>query len=443
MATGIVKRHSRQCRSRDGGRCSCRPSYQAWISRKEKGSHRKIRKSFRGEGAFAAAKAWRDDASMRKRDGSLREPTKATLREEGAEWLASARAGEIRLKSGRRYKPSTLRSYEHALRDYIGKSDIAYMKLTEIRRPDVQAFCDMLVASGLSGSTVRNILNPLQAIYRRALARDLVVSNPTTGIELPKDDGKRDRIASPEEAERLLAALTEDRALWATAFYAGLRRGELCALRWSDVDLGASEIHVRRAWDQYEGELDPKSDAGRRVIPLLAALRDFLDEHKLVSGRGGDDLVFGRSASEPFVASTIRNRAIAAWDAANLARLRAQAEALGAAVDDQASREEVEAAIAVADPGAKALALLDPITLHECRHTFASMLIHAGVNPKAIQEFMGHSTIEMTFDRYGHLMPGSRDEARVRVDAFLAAACAPNAGQTPPRQRVSQGVSGG
>lgn len=65
---------------------------------------------------------------------------------------------------------------------------------------------------------------------------------------------------------------------------------------------------------------------------------------------------------------------------------------------------------------------LRPMTLHECRHTFASLLIDAGVNPKAIQEFMGHATIEETFSRYGHLMPGARDQARELVDAYMSAA---------------------
>jgi integrase len=68
--------------------------------------------------------------------------------------------------------------------------------------------------------------------------------------------------------------------------------------------------------------------------------------------------------------------------------------------------------------------LLRPITLHECRHTFASLLIDAGVNAKAIQEFMGHATIEETFSRYGHLMPGARDQARELVDAYIGAAVA-------------------
>jgi len=67
------------------------------------------------------------------------------------------------------------------------------------------------------------------------------------------------------------------------------------------------------------------------------------------------------------------------------------------------------------------------ITLHECRHTFASLLIDAGVNPRALQEFMGHATIEETFSRYGHLMPGARNHARELVDAYMQAAMARSA----------------
>jgi integrase len=116
-------------------------------------------------------------------------------------------------------------------------------------------------------------------------------------------------------------------------------------------------------------------------VPLLAVLRDYLDQHLLGTGRSGDDLVFGRTGSAAFVASTVRSRALRAWRAAGL----------------------------------------DPISLHGCRHTFASLLIAAGENPKAVQEFMGHSSITVTFNLYGHLFPGSRDEARVRMDSYLEA----------------------
>jgi integrase len=66
--------------------------------------------------------------------------------------------------------------------------------------------------------------------------------------------------------------------------------------------------------------------------------------------------------------------------------------------------------------------LLTLLTMHECRHTFASVLIDTGANPKAIQEVMGHSKIQTTFDVYGHLLPGSYDDIRARMDAYLAAA---------------------
>lgn len=65
-----------------------------------------------------------------------------------------------------------------------------------------------------------------------------------------------------------------------------------------------------------------------------------------------------------------------------------------------------------------------PISLHLCRHTFASLLIDSGANPKAIQEFMGHSKIQTTFDVYGHLLPGSHDEVRARMDSYLASSVA-------------------
>ena len=179
---------------------------------------------------------------------------------------------------------------------------------------------------------------------------------------------------------QLIAPLREEeQPLWAAAFYAGLRRGELQALRVRDVELGASLIHVEFGWDQEEGAIEPKSEASQRTIPLLAVLRDHLDEHLLRTGRTGEELVFGRTAVDPFVPSSLDNHAQECWAAAGL----------------------------------------EPITLHEARHTFASLLIDSGANAKAVQEFMGHSKIQTTFDTYGHLLPGSHDEVRARMDAYL------------------------
>ena len=387
MAEGIEVRHVKGCRAVSGGRCSCTPSYRVrvWSNREQ----RRVRKSF---ASLAEAKAWRAEALVALRQGTLRVPVPQTVRAAAEVWLNGARQGTVRDRSGRSYKPSTIRTYSEKLEAYVLPALGAY-RLSELRRREVQALADEMLGVGLAPSTVRNAIDPLRAIYRRAIQRDEVAVNPTTHLDLPASRKKRDRIATPAAAKAMLDALPpSERATWATALYAGLRRGELRALRCVDVDLGRSEISVRRSWDQYEGPIDPKSDASARTVPLLAVLRDYLDEHLLVSGRTGEDLVLGRTRVDAFVASTVRNRAIAAW----------------------------------------ANAGLTPITLHECRHTFASLLIAAGENPKAVQEFMGHSTITETFDRYGHLFPGARDEARARMDAYLGAELARDA-ITDPR----------
>src|SRR5256885_5374782 len=94
----------------------------------------------------------------------------------------------------------------------------------------------------------------LEQAGEAAMARGEVAVNPRTGLELPAARGGRDRVATPDECARLLAALPRsDRALWATAMYGGLRRGELLALRVEDVDLANGLIHVRRGWDAVEG----------------------------------------------------------------------------------------------------------------------------------------------------------------------------------------------
>ena len=155
-----------------------------------------------------------------------------TLREAAEAFLAGARDGSIPDRSGRRYKPATLRGYERALRLRV-LPVLGDARLSDIARADVQDLADRLTAEGLSASTVQNTLDPLRKIFDRAVRRDLVVVDPTEGLELRRPDGKRDRIASPAEAAALLAALPDaEHALYATAMYAGLapRRAARAAL---------------------------------------------------------------------------------------------------------------------------------------------------------------------------------------------------------------------
>lgn len=113
MAEGIRARHSRSCRSRGGGKCNCRPSYEAHVySRRD---DKKIRKTFTGSGALDAAKGWRTDALNALNRGRLRAPTQTTLAQAAAEWLEGAKSGAIPNRAGDRYKPAALRGYERSL----------------------------------------------------------------------------------------------------------------------------------------------------------------------------------------------------------------------------------------------------------------------------------------------------------------------------------------
>lgn len=114
----------------------------------------------------------------------MRAPTQVTLREAAEAWLAGAREGSIRNRSGDRYKPSVIRSYETSLRLRV-LPQLGGRKLSEVRRSDLQDFADRLLADGAEPSTIRNSLMPVRAIFRRAVARGEVAVNPTSGLELP------------------------------------------------------------------------------------------------------------------------------------------------------------------------------------------------------------------------------------------------------------------
>jgi integrase len=386
---GIEVRHGRGCPATTGGACGCEPTYRAWAydRRGNDGKGGKVRKTFP---TLAAAKQWRADAVGEVRRGKLRAAPAVTLREAADRWLEGACDGTIRNRSGDPYKPSVLRGYEQALRDRI-LPELGGRRVNDIGHDDVQDLADRMLADGADPSTIRNALMPLRVVFRRLAGRSDsgVAINPCANLHLPAVRGRRERIADPTEATLLLDALpAEERPLWATAMYAGLRRGELQALRVEDVDLAKGVIRVERSWDPVAGPVEPKSRAGSRSTPIPAILRDHLVEHKLRLGRS-HGLFFGRSADTPFNPRTIGKRAEQAWGKENVRR---------------------------ADAGQRPL---EPIGLHECRHSFASLMIAAGVNAKALSTFMGHSSVTITLDRYGHLFPGSETEAAGLLDAYL------------------------
>ncbi len=128
-------------------------------------------------------------------------------------------------------------------------------------------------------------------------------------------------------------------------------------------------------------EIATKGEAGERKVPVAAALRLILLEHLARTGRRGSDFLFGRTASAPFTPSHVRKQALAAWTKAGMT----------------------------------------PIGLHECRHTYVSLMHAAGLTLERIGDYVGHASTYMT-DRYRHLLEGHEADAAARLDAFLGAA---------------------
>jgi integrase len=379
MAKGIEERHARSCRTRKGGRCDCEPSYRADVW--DGVGKQRIRRTFTDRGG---ATTWRRDALIAIRRGRTAPGRHiATVRTVAEEWQRLAEKGVIRARSGERYKGAAIRAYERHLRLRVFP-DHAGEPLADLTRHDWQRLVDELLADGAAPSTANGAIAAVSALYEHEISRGRLVDNPTRKVKMPAPNGRRDRIASPDEGTRLLAAVPDqDRAIWATAMYAGLRRGELQALRACDVRLDNGVISVEWGWDYKEGRIPPKGRRTRRV-PIPTALRETLVAELLRTGRRGEELVFGATPHTPFSPTTLTAHARKAWGSAGL----------------------------------------DRITLHECRHTFASLMIAAGVNAKALSSYMGHASIQITFDRYGHLMPGNEGEAAALLDAYLGAVAA-------------------
>lgn len=334
---------------------------------------------------LGAAKAWRTDTIKTLRDGDYRRTAAPTLAEAIDAWTDGAEAGTIRTRGRRVFKPSTIRAVRQNYRLRLAEK-FGHRKLDTITTVELQDHVEALDAARVNPSTIESTILPLRLVYRRAKQRGVVHVDPTEGLELPEKTSRGNRKPpAPQDAAKVLTTVPAfDRAVWATAMLAGLRRGELLALRVEDVDLKAGRLAVTRSYDPTSQTFGtPKSKHGVRAVPITRTLAAELSAHLLRVGRR-DGLLFGENGTRPLSPSALQERADEAWTAANVGR----------------------------------------VTLHECRHLYASMSIAAGVNAHALCKYMGHSSIKVTYDEYGHLFPGNEAEAAQLLDDYTTAAFA-------------------
>jgi integrase len=414
---GIRTRHSRSCPAPDGEctagtRGGCKPSFEAAVRlprRPGEKEGKKDRETFAtveyGSAAKAAAAAekWRRKRLDEIEQGRLPTASKRTLREACEDFLNRAEQGLLLSRRGERFKPSTLRGYRHDLDTYV-LPDLGAHNLGQLRRRDFQALVDRLRVgedqrTQLSPQKCRNVIVPVQVVYRQARRNEEVATSPVEDLDTGEASAPRVRSIAPEEAEALLAALPDDglRALYAAAYLSGARRGELRAIRWDAVDFNAGTIAIRESWDEVAGPVSPKSRAGTRTVPMGSELRRVLAAHKLAADGSADrDFVFpGRSPDRPFTPTAVRRRAATAWKNAN-------------------AKEAKRAKLERRDP-----VLLLPAGLHELRHGYVSWMHDAGFSLERIGDYVGHSSEYMT-NRYRHLLAGHEQEAARLQDQYLA-----------------------
>jgi integrase len=303
--------------------------------------------------------------------------------------VAEAAEGWLVFIAGENRERTTVRQYEQHARIHIIPR-LGRERLSQLTTPRINQFRDELLIS-LSRAMAKKVLVSLKAIIKDAQRRGLITHNaalPVSIVIATRDQPKVEvgvDIPSADEVRKLIDNSGRLRLLIMLAAFAGLRASELRALRWADVDLARGEIAVRQRADRYGVIGKPKSAAGSRVIPIGPMVANALREQRLACLKGAHDLVF------PNRAGGVRS-------------YEGHYEAFGAV--------QVRAGLATKARQPK-------YGLHSLRHFYASWCINRRADGglelplKLVQERLGHASIQMTSDRYGHLFPRNDDGAEL------------------------------
>ena len=312
--------------------------------------------------------------------------SKATVADAGKHWISSCRAHGL--------EASTLESYQQHLDDHIVPF-IGSVKLSQLTVPLTRDFMDRLRANGRSPAMVKRVVGDLGSILADAQERGEVAQNVVRSLSKRKKRREAERrqkgklkvgvdIPTPAEIKTIVTHLQGRwRPLLLTAIFAGLRASEIRGLRWDDVDLKKAEIHVRQRADKFKTIGKPKSAASERTIPMPPILVNALREWKLACPKSDLGLIFPTGVGEVEYHSNIVTRGLA----------------------------PVQVAAGVVTKGGTA----KYTGLHALRHFYASWCINRredgglGLPLKVVQHRLGHSSIQMTADVYGHLFPSGDD----------------------------------
>jgi integrase len=333
----------------------------------------------------------RDKASevrARLTEGLPARDKRTTLETFTLDWIASALAASDR-------KGTTKTMYAGVARVHIVGSHIGGLALDKVRPMHVEGWIVGLRAKGLAESTVRSAYTILRAILDTAVRDGALARNPAAVVKRPRVTAKESSFLTPEQVRALLEAAKSSRyaPLFSLLVNTGLRRGEALALRWSDIDFEDKLLRVRGTLTRVDGDLivtSTKTAKSRRSIPvsdgtgaLLKEIRKHQVEEQLKAG--------SQWHQTPYVFTTEDGRPCDPRNA--LRALKAAATKAG----------------------------MVGVGLHTLRHSAATTMLTNGVPLKVVSEILGHASIVITADIYGHVSPDVSREALATLSASLLA----------------------
>ncbi|HEY6581339.1 MAG TPA: site-specific integrase [Rubrobacter sp.] len=286
-------------------------------------------------------------------------------------------------------KQSTFENYEYVVRLHL-KPSLGRTKLKVLAPAQVQGLYRAKLDSGLSARTYQLIHTVLRKALKQAVRWELVPRNVTDAVTTPKlakGATKGIRVLNADQARNLLGAARGDRleALYVLAITARLREGELLGLRWQDVDLEGATLSVSQQLTRTKKDglcfTMPKSPKSRRSVRLTRSAVEALERHRrrqleeksrLAELWQDTGLVFTSTTGTPLDVGNLTYRSFRPLlEQADLARIR----------------------------------------FHDLRHTCATLLLSKNVNPKVVQERLGHANISETMDTYSHVLPSMQETA--------------------------------
>jgi integrase len=317
-------------------------------------------------------------------------------------------AGENWLKHARRegLEPTTVDAYDQHLRLHIVPF-IGTKKLSQLTRPHVETFRNTLIDNGRSRDMANRVIGSLVSLIGEAERLGHVAKNVAKGVRRRRNEREKPQPIIPTKDElRLLIETAErarsaDKAMMMVLIFAGLRASELRALPWRNINLKAKTITIDQRADRSNVIGAPKSASGRRIIPIPDQAVSELRRWRLQCPPNPLDLVFPSDAGTPLFHPNIVTNFLEPIQIA--AGISQQRSANGTPMVDEQGHPVLEGRY----------------TLHCLRHAAASLWIDQRMPPKRVQTWMGHHSIQVTFDTYGHLFAALEDD-----EAKLTAAAA-------------------